>query len=80
MSTKTRDISGYLDDIATAMNEAEEFTGNMTYETFASDRKTVNAVTRSLEKYSGKPQNGYPLHLGKYIQTFRGAKWLACGM
>jgi uncharacterized protein with HEPN domain len=49
MSTKTRDISDYLDDIATAINEAEEFTSNMTYETFASDRKTVNAVIRSLE-------------------------------
>jgi uncharacterized protein with HEPN domain len=49
MSTKTRDISDYLDDIDTAMNEAEEFTSNMTYETFASDRKTVNAVIRSLE-------------------------------
>lgn len=49
MSTKTRDISDYLDDIATAINEVEEFTSNMTYETFASDRKTVNAVIRSLE-------------------------------
>jgi uncharacterized protein with HEPN domain len=49
MSTKTRDISDYLDDIATAINEAEEFTSNMTYETCASDRKTVNAVIRSLE-------------------------------
>jgi uncharacterized protein with HEPN domain len=49
MSTKTRDISDYLDDIATAMKEAEEFTSNMTYETFASDRKTVNGVIRNLE-------------------------------
>lgn len=49
MSTKTRDITDYLDDIANAIAEAEEFTSNMNYETFASDWKTVNAVIRSLE-------------------------------
>jgi uncharacterized protein with HEPN domain len=37
MSTKTRDITDYLDDIANAIAEAEEFTSNMNYETFASD-------------------------------------------
>jgi uncharacterized protein with HEPN domain len=49
MSTKTSDISDCLDDIATAINEAEEFTRDMKYEAFASDRKTINAVIRSLE-------------------------------
>jgi hypothetical protein len=49
MSIKTRDISDYLDDISNAINEADEFIRDMSYETFASDRKTVNAVIRSLE-------------------------------
>jgi uncharacterized protein with HEPN domain len=60
MSTKTRDISDYLDDIATAINEVEEFTNNMTYETFASDRKTVNAVIRSLESTRGSHKTDTP--------------------
>jgi len=49
MSIKKRDISDYLDDIFNAINEVDEFTRDMPYETFASDRKTVNAVIRSLE-------------------------------
>ncbi len=49
MSIKKRDISDYLHDISTAIAEAQEFTCEMTYEIFASDRKTINAVIRSLE-------------------------------
>jgi uncharacterized protein with HEPN domain len=31
------------------MNEVEEFTRGLTYESFMKDRKTINAVIRSLE-------------------------------
>jgi uncharacterized protein with HEPN domain len=46
--SKRREIADYLDDILTAVSEVEEFTRDMTYETFAADKKTVNAVIRSL--------------------------------
>jgi uncharacterized protein with HEPN domain len=46
---KGRDLSDYLTDILTATVDALAFTGGMDYETFEQDRKTVNAVIRSLE-------------------------------
>lgn len=47
--SKQRDISDYLKDICDAIAEVEEFTKGMTFETFAADKKTINAVIRSLE-------------------------------
>lgn len=44
-----RDLSDYLADIVSAVTDAIEFTSGMDYETFSEDRKTVNAVIRSLE-------------------------------
>lgn len=44
-----RDLSDYLGDIITAIEDAMEFTSGMDYEAFEADRKTVNAVIRSLE-------------------------------
>jgi uncharacterized protein with HEPN domain len=46
---KGRELSDYIDDIITAIAEVEDFTHGISYEIFASDRKTVNAVIRSLE-------------------------------
>lgn len=46
---KNRDISDYLTDIRDAIAEVEEFTKGMTFENFAADKKTINAVIRSLE-------------------------------
>lgn len=39
----------YIADILAAIQEVEEFTRAMEYEQFEVDRKTVNAVVRSLE-------------------------------
>jgi uncharacterized protein with HEPN domain len=39
----------YVADILTSIQEVEEFTRSMDYGDFASDKKTVNAVVRSLE-------------------------------
>lgn len=39
----------YVSDILTSIQEVEDFTRGMDYEDFAADRKTVNAVVRSLE-------------------------------
>jgi uncharacterized protein with HEPN domain len=47
--SKGREIADYLDDIRSAVAEVEEFTLGMDYEAFAADKKTVNAVIRSLE-------------------------------
>ena len=47
--SKGREISDYLDDIITAISDTEEFIHGMSYETFAADKKTINAVIRCLE-------------------------------
>ncbi len=39
----------YVTDILTSIQEVEDFTRGMDYEDFAGDKKTVNAVVRSLE-------------------------------
>lgn len=44
-----RDFRDYLDDILNSMKEVDEFTKDLTAEKFMGDRKTVNAVIRSLE-------------------------------
>ena len=46
---KTRDYRDYLQDILDAVNDIESFVDNMTYEDFIKDRKTLNAVVRSIE-------------------------------
>lgn len=46
---KDREISDYIDDICAAINDILEFTAGMTVEAFCSDKKTSNAVIRSLE-------------------------------
>ena len=46
---KTRDYRDYLQDILDAVNDIESFVESMTYEEFIKDRKTLNAVVRSIE-------------------------------
>jgi uncharacterized protein with HEPN domain len=46
---KSRDLRDYLQDIQDAINDIENFTANLTYEQFIQDRKTLNAVVRSIE-------------------------------
>lgn len=47
--SKARELTDYLNDIITSIVDVEEFTHGMSYEMFAADKKTVNAVIRSLE-------------------------------
>lgn len=47
--SSSREISDYINDIKTAIAEIEEFTSGMNFDSFAADRKTINAVIRSLE-------------------------------
>ena len=45
----TRNISLYIKDILQNMRDAEEFVQEFSYDQFASDKKTLNAVLRSIE-------------------------------
>jgi len=44
-----RDFADYISDMLNSLKELEQFTAGMNFETFAQDRKTINAVVRSLE-------------------------------
>ena len=44
-----RTYRDYVQDVLASLQEIEEFTKEMDFESFAKDRKTVNAVIRSLE-------------------------------
>ena len=46
---KSRDYRDYLHDILDAINDIETFVDDMSYEEFIKDRKTLNAVVRSIE-------------------------------
>lgn len=46
---KDRELRDYINDLLEACEDILSFTKDMSYSDFASDRKTVNAVTRSLE-------------------------------
>ena len=47
--SKGRELADYLADILTAITDVEQFIASMTFEEFEEDRKTTNAVIRSLE-------------------------------
>lgn len=47
--SKERELTDYLDDIRNAIAEAQEFVSGMVYDDFVADKKTINAVIRSLE-------------------------------
>ncbi len=49
MSKKGREIADYLADILAAITDIEEFLHGMSREAFAIDKRTANAVIRSLE-------------------------------
>lgn len=44
-----REYGDYVSDILTAIEEVEEFTRGIDFQTFSKDKKTLNAVVRSLE-------------------------------
>jgi uncharacterized protein with HEPN domain len=44
-----RSLRDYIVDILTSFQEVEDFTGGMEFGTFVGDKKTVNAVIRSME-------------------------------
>lgn len=47
--SKERDFTLYLSDIIENIDDSVKFIADMTYEEFIGDKKTVNAVIRSIE-------------------------------
>ena len=47
--SKNRQIDDYLSDMSEAINDIANFVDNLSYEDFIADKKTTNAVIRSLE-------------------------------
>lgn len=45
----SRNVSLYIRDILQNMSDAEEFIRGLSYERFATDKKTFNAVARAIE-------------------------------
>jgi len=46
---KKRDYSDYLQDMLTSLDDIESFAGNMSFDAFKGDKKTVYAVVRCIE-------------------------------
>lgn len=46
---KKREYRDYLHDIMNSVNDIESFVEGMKFEQFEKDRKTLNAVVRSME-------------------------------
>lgn len=63
---KDRELRDYVNDLVEACEDILSFTKGMTYSDFAGDRKTVNAVIRSLEVI-GEATKNLPISFrGKY--------------
>jgi uncharacterized protein with HEPN domain len=57
-----RDFQVYVEDIIDAINNIEAYTKGLTYESFVSDKKTVDAVIRNFE-IIGEATKHVPLSL-----------------
>ena len=73
-----RTYKDYILDAITSIQEIEEFTKGMRFETFVKDKKTINAVIRSLEvmgeavkKIPSEIRKKYPEIPWKYIAAMR---------
>lgn len=60
--SEERQLQDYLNDIIESTSDIREFTKGMLYEDFTKDRKTINAVVRSLE-IIGEAVNKIPQHI-----------------
>ena len=72
----SRDYGDYLQDILDAIDDVATFTADMSFETFEQDRKTLNAVLRSLEVL-GKLRSIFQKNFELKLQRFLGNAWQA---
>ncbi|GAB4388003.1 MAG: DUF86 domain-containing protein [Thermodesulfovibrionales bacterium] len=59
---KKREYRDYLNDIAESIDDAISFVKGMTYREFTADKKTINAVVRSIE-IIGEASGHVPKHI-----------------
>ncbi|MEW5761429.1 MAG: DUF86 domain-containing protein [Candidatus Thermoplasmatota archaeon] len=59
---KKRDYRDYINDIINSINDTVSFTENMTFSDFVKDRKTINAVIRSIEVI-GEATKNIPIYI-----------------
>ncbi|HEC67882.1 MAG TPA: DUF86 domain-containing protein [Candidatus Desulfofervidus auxilii] len=64
-----REIGDYIQDIIDAMDKTMEFIGNLSYDEFIKDDKTIFAVTRALEVIGEAVKNVPEEVRGKYPQV-----------
>ena len=74
-----RNIALYVKDILQNMQDAEEFIQGMSYEQFAADKKTFNAVLRSIEVI-GEAAKNVPAVIRDKYPTVPGRKWALCAI
>jgi uncharacterized protein with HEPN domain len=65
---KTRDITIFLRDILNAITDIQQFVDQIDYETFTKDKKTNQAVVRSLEIIGEAMKHVPPAFRAKYQQ------------
>ena len=70
---KRRDLRDYLQDILDEVDDIERFVIDISYEQFINDKKTLNAVVRSIEVI-GEASKRLPESLKKRIVSFHGEK------
>ena len=68
------DFQVYIEDIIGAVNSIEEYTEQLTYESFAQDQKTVDAVARNFE-IIGEATKRIPERAKRNILAFLGEPW-----
>jgi uncharacterized protein with HEPN domain len=55
-----RKVALYVHDILQNMQDAEEFIQGLSYDQFAKDKKTFNAVVRAIEVIGEATKNVFP--------------------
>jgi len=68
---RRRDYRDYLQDILDSINDVESFVRGMGFEEFKRDRKTINAVVRSIEVF-GEASKRIPRSLKA---KYKGVPW-----
>lgn len=74
-----KEYRDYLNDILESINNAQEFIDDLNFEEFITDKKTVNAVVRSLE-ILGEAAKNIPPSIKSNFRIFHGRKWLVCAI
>jgi hypothetical protein len=73
----SRDWRLYADDILDACGKIRRYVAGMTYDGFAADDRTRDAVIRNIEK-SERPRSGSPMRLSHLHPRSRGGRCAVC--